>query len=708
MSDAVRLDAQRPEPKSDPATDADPQWLEWARARQLEPHAQKAAAAATALLRHGATVHAAVAAGLIAAGRGGPDDLRQLGGERTWIQSVVEDLKKVGAPADLVGKYEARLTAVSSAISAFDRMPVAYTAPATVQQGANPWAARADLSSQLAQQGVVDSAGGEGATRPPAPPFSLHDMFAEHSVLILAALGAFLLVVATVLFELYGTVGLGGGTRLAAVVVLNLVFGVAGYLARRRAGLEAVGQIYIALAAVLLPLVGVAAWTFLDLGGHGLTVYQAVAITSGACAVAYGGLASRLGLRAYGEMTGIAILVAIVSVSRWAGGDYWLGAGVALGPLVYTPWTRLRPGGRALSSPSCAPAPRRHPRAGAGGLGVLAGRGTVACRGAVDRVRPLCRRLLPVAHRAHRLHAARRPGLRAGRDGARARPGLVECRPHRRCVGRLCRALYPRRPRAPAPVRIALLLWRAPIRARQPVRRDDRQRALGDSRGARDCSRRIRRRRRAWRGAVQRDHGPRPFLRRVVCRCRRAQRRRVAWPIRRSSGPVLRRDLAGPRGGAPRHCHRGAAMVRPCSRRGVADPVFHRLGGSGLVEIGRGARRACGRLLVARAHTKRARAAVACLGFTRRGRRKRGDGDRAGELAGCDGRRRTTGPHRHLVCAPQDPESSRRAGQRPCGPRHHGCRGRHPRLPRRAADVGPVGSGSADRWIPRRVVGGGR
>ena len=47
--------------------------------------------------------------------------------------------------------------------------------------------------------------------QPPPPPFSFRDLFAEHSVLMLAALGAFLLVVATVLFELYGTTGLGGG-----------------------------------------------------------------------------------------------------------------------------------------------------------------------------------------------------------------------------------------------------------------------------------------------------------------------------------------------------------------------------------------------------------------------------------------------------------------------------------------------------------------
>src|SRR5580704_18706197 len=100
---------------------------------------------------------------------------------------------------------------------------------------------------------------------PTRPPISLRDLFAEHSVLILASLGAFLLVVAKVLFELYGTVGLGGGVRLAAVVALDLIFAAAGYVALRRPDLRSVGQIYTALAAVLLPLVGVAAWTFLAL-----------------------------------------------------------------------------------------------------------------------------------------------------------------------------------------------------------------------------------------------------------------------------------------------------------------------------------------------------------------------------------------------------------------------------------------------------------
>jgi hypothetical protein len=181
------------------------------------------------------------------------------------------------------------------------------------------------------------------AVAPSAPPISLRDLFAEHSVAILASFGAFLLVVATVLFELYGTVGLGGEVRLGAVVALNLIFAAAGYLANRRERLRSVGSIYIGLAAVLLPLVALAAWTFLELGARGITVNQALAVSGAACAMVYGFLALRLGLRAYGEMAGIAVLVASWGVSNALLGHDWRSIGLALTPLVFAVVERLLP-----------------------------------------------------------------------------------------------------------------------------------------------------------------------------------------------------------------------------------------------------------------------------------------------------------------------------------------------------------------------------
>jgi hypothetical protein len=203
---------------------------------------------------------------------------------------------------------------------------------------------------QPATAGVAPVAAGPAAKpaapvppAPAAPGISLGEIFAEHSVLILAALGAFLLVVATVLFELYGTVGLGGGVRLAAVVALNVIFATAGYLANRQERLRSVGSIYIALAAVLLPLVGIAAWTFLDLGARGISVDQALAVTATACALSYGFLARRLGLRAYGDMAGAAVLVASWGLSGSIAGDHWRSLGLAVTPLVYAVWERVLP-----------------------------------------------------------------------------------------------------------------------------------------------------------------------------------------------------------------------------------------------------------------------------------------------------------------------------------------------------------------------------
>jgi len=225
---------------------------------------------------------------------------------------------------------------------------------AALSTWSQPLQARAEAGAAPASQPAPAQAGQPAAAAPvPAPaavpaaparpPISLRDLFAEHSVLILASLGAFLLVVATVLFELYGTVGLGGGVRLAAVVALDVIFAAAGYVALGRPDLRSVGQIYTALAAVLLPLVGVAAWTFLALGSRGITVDQALATTGVACAFVYGGLALSLGLRSYGLMSGVAIAVAAWGVSgAIGGGEHWRPAALAFTPLIYGTWERLK------------------------------------------------------------------------------------------------------------------------------------------------------------------------------------------------------------------------------------------------------------------------------------------------------------------------------------------------------------------------------
>ncbi len=257
--------------------------------------------------------------------------------EQVYCESVRKDL------ADLLARGLISATAAAEVDREFEaRLAALDTAK-------EPIRSVADRSLPAAEGAAPVAATPSAEPSPPVPPapaapgISLREIFAEHSVLILAALGAFLLVVATVLFELYGTVGLGGGVRLAAVVALNVIFATAGYLANRQERLRSVGSIYIALAAVLLPLVGLAAWTFLDLGARGITVDQAFAVTATACALSYGFLARRLGLRAYGDMAGAAVLVASWGLSGAIAGDHWRSLGLAVTPLVYAVWERLLP-----------------------------------------------------------------------------------------------------------------------------------------------------------------------------------------------------------------------------------------------------------------------------------------------------------------------------------------------------------------------------
>ena len=121
---------------------------------------------------------------------------------------------------------------------------------------------------------------------PSRPPISLRDLFAEHSVLILASLGAFLLVVATVLFELYGTTGLGGGVRLAAVVALDLIFArrrvprprATGYALGRPDLYRAGSRVLLAGGGAALALVSLRALLTVAQAGYLFAAFAAVAL----------------------------------------------------------------------------------------------------------------------------------------------------------------------------------------------------------------------------------------------------------------------------------------------------------------------------------------------------------------------------------------------------------------------------------------------
>ncbi|HEX6349650.1 MAG TPA: hypothetical protein VF160_09700 [Candidatus Dormibacteraeota bacterium] len=179
----------------------------------------------------------------------------------------------------------------------------------------------------------------------PAPGPSMRELFSENSVLILGMTGAFLLVVATVLFELYGAAQLGGWVRFGAVVGLAAAFGVASWFCLRSARLRVVGQVYLAVFALLAPLACVAAYTFLDLRRQGISIPTAIGLSGLACALLYAALSWRLRAAPYAWLAAAALL------AGWAGA-----ADAAFGQPSAGPATAVLLGAYALAA---AAAPRR-------------------------------------------------------------------------------------------------------------------------------------------------------------------------------------------------------------------------------------------------------------------------------------------------------------------------------------------------------------
>jgi hypothetical protein len=362
-------------------------WREWARSIGPAHLAELAAQAAIDLLQTGASVPSAVAAAHIAASIGTVRDAGQLQAELAWIQSVIDDLERQGAPKTLVDRYRTRHAAVSAGLYLYNHPDAqaateqrAYEAAelekrnaqekARVDREARERAAQAQKKLQdreawkqrvaaatktdrpePAMPSLVASAppsvqpppnvaaapvAPPKPPRPPAPPRpSLQEFLSEHSILIVSYSGAFLLFIATLLFELY-TIKFSGELRFAGVASLDAIFAVAGVACLRSKGLRLVGQTYVAIFALLAPLVFVAAYVFLDLHAKGISTDLAFTVAGVACCLLYVVLTLRLRLHAYGVLALLALPVAwLGAVDLFDLGDW---RGPALGPLalVYT------------------------------------------------------------------------------------------------------------------------------------------------------------------------------------------------------------------------------------------------------------------------------------------------------------------------------------------------------------------------------------
>jgi hypothetical protein len=270
------------------------QWQEWARQLVGDDRPDEIAQAALDAMAAGADAYQAAAVSRIRAGRAAWADLNLLAQSRSELDSAL------------------RLTATLT--------PGPDLTPAALDE------MRSQLSRRLAAITPAEAQGAAVATPTAAPPRpSLREYLAERSIQLLAYSGALLLAVATLLFDLSGT----SPSRFFAVAALCLVFAVGGAFAARHESLRAVARAYMALAALLLPLVALAAYVFLGLGPAGVPSTLAVAISAGSCAATYVVLGRVLSSRAYAALSLLALAVFAGASAAWLSDYRWAGAAVA-------------------------------------------------------------------------------------------------------------------------------------------------------------------------------------------------------------------------------------------------------------------------------------------------------------------------------------------------------------------------------------------
>ena len=182
-----------------------------------------------------------------------------------------------------------------------------------------------------ATPGVVPAeTSGGGVPSPVGPVFSWRAFIAEQAIAIMAYLGGFLLLVATLSFEVGGWQVLDSAVKLAAVCVVYGIFGVLGVALPRASRLRTVGRAYLGVFALMTPLVALAVYRF-ELRQRGFSPYGMLCLAAAYAAVVYLALAWRTRFATYAYLAWSAALVAVLAVVPWLDVDrtWWLPSLVA-------------------------------------------------------------------------------------------------------------------------------------------------------------------------------------------------------------------------------------------------------------------------------------------------------------------------------------------------------------------------------------------
>jgi hypothetical protein len=154
--------------------------------------------------------------------------------------------------------------------------------------------------------------------QPPRPVFSWQAFLGEQAIAIMSYLGGFLLLVATITFEVGGWQVLPGSAKLAVVTAVYVVFGGLGLAQRRSARLVTVGGTYLGVFALMTPLVALAAYRF-SLQASGFSIAGMTCISALYATVVYLALGLRLHFMVYSYLGWVALVVGLLAIIPWSG-----------------------------------------------------------------------------------------------------------------------------------------------------------------------------------------------------------------------------------------------------------------------------------------------------------------------------------------------------------------------------------------------------
>lgn len=245
--------------------------------------------------------------------------------EMRWLYAAVADLDRRIARGEgsqtissLHDEYRKRYLALRKPRATATRAAAtASPAPATPEE-----AVPAGSSSSAPAPTAPPRPTAAASTSTPPPSFSWQVFVADQAVTLMAYLGGFLLLIATLTFEvgawqITSDLLLDNHLKLVTVCLVYVLFGALGIALRRAASLHTVGRAYLGVFVLMTPLVGLAAYLF-ELRSLGLPVAGMLAISAFYAAIVYLLLAWRTHFATYAYLGWTAFLVSALAVVPWA------------------------------------------------------------------------------------------------------------------------------------------------------------------------------------------------------------------------------------------------------------------------------------------------------------------------------------------------------------------------------------------------------